>query len=385
VSFYDYRAPANVLDCGGGEDSEASASSSRRSPPTSAARSTIASTSRWSFYDGKANDVVRVSVDGGTPIRGTSWEDYFPNNQDPPFSGEPPPVDSLLFRVGGDAEGNAGEGFFFDDLAYASTACLSATRTVSTTGDDTFNDCRDASAPCRTIQHAVDVACDGDTINVGAGVYDEQVKIGKNGITVNGAGATVRPSSVASGTDQGSPCSNGTGTAIVLVSGVSGVTLNGLTVDGTSITSIPARFVGIYYRNASGAINGGTVKEIENHPLNGIQAGLGILAQANGTNSISVNVSGVNVNTFQKNGITFNGCGCADTPDGSVTGVISGNTITGAGANAIIAQNGIQLGFGAGPVTITGTRSRATATPATPTTARAPASSSSRPRTTPSR
>jgi hypothetical protein len=354
VSFYDYRAPANIADCGGGEDSEGKCFVFQ-TVATGLSRSVYHRIDvEMEFYDGKANDVVRVSVDGGTPIRGTSWEDYFPNNQDPPFSGEPPPVDSLLFRVGGDAEGNSGEGFFFDDVAYASTPCQSATRTVSTSGDDTFNDCRDASAPCRTIQHAVDVACDGDTINVGAGVYDEQVKIGKDGITVNGAGAIVRPSNVVSGTDQGSPCSNGTGTAIVLVSGVSGVTLNGLTVDGTSITSIPPRFVGIYYRNASGAINGGTVKEIENHPLNGIQAGLGILAQANGTNSISVNVTGVTVNTYQKNGITFNGCGCADTPDGSTTGVISGNTITGAGPTPAIAQNGIQVGFGAGPVTITG-------------------------------
>ena len=118
------------------------------------------------FYDGKANDVVRVSVDGGAVVRGTSWEDYFPNNQAFQFPTDPPPVDSLLFRVAGTAEGNAGEGFFFDDVGYASTPCFAATRYVSATGSDTFNDCRDAGAPCATSQHASDVACAGDPIDV---------------------------------------------------------------------------------------------------------------------------------------------------------------------------------------------------------------------------
>lgn len=207
-----------------------------------------------------------------------------------------------------------------------------------------------------SIQAFVGAVPASTTVHVLSGTYAEQIKINTNGITVDAApGTLVRPTTVVSDTTQGSPCSNGVGTAIVLVSGVTGVTLNGLTVDGSLLGSpIPLRFVGIYYRNASGAINGGSVLDIRNNPLNGVQNGLGILAQAKGPNSISVNVTGVTVNGYQKNGITFNGCGCADTPDGNVAGVASGNTVTGAGPTSQIAQNGFQVGFGAGPVTITG-------------------------------
>jgi hypothetical protein len=42
-----------------------------------------------------------------------------------------------------------------------------------TTGTDLENDCRDARAPCATVQHAVDVAGDGDVIKVAAGTYTD--------------------------------------------------------------------------------------------------------------------------------------------------------------------------------------------------------------------
>jgi hypothetical protein len=234
---------------------------------------------------------------------------------------------------------------------------ICATRLVSAAGSDTIgsapNFCR--IAPCKTLQRAIDVACPGDTVQVAAGVYPEQLKITKS-LTVNGAasGVVVRPTSITSGTDQGSPCSGGNGTAIVLVSGVSGVTLNNLNVDGSLVAANLPRFVGIYFRNASGAINGGSVKDIRNQPLDGVQNGLGILVQANGATTAVVNTSNVTVSGYQKNGITYNGCGCANAQDGVAQGTVTGCTITGAGPTPLIAQNGVQVGFGGGPVSISG-------------------------------
>lgn len=196
------------------------------------------------------------------------------------------------------------------------------------------------------------VAQADDTINVATGTYAEQISITTNGITVNGStGSLVKPAAVVTDTTQGSPCSNGPGTAIVLVSGALGVTLNNLNVDGSTAAALtPPRFIGIYYRNASGAINGGSVTGIRN----GQQDALGILVQANGANGATVNTSGVTVSDYEKNGITYNGCGCSDAPDGVAKGTVSGCTITGDGPIDTLAQNGVQVGFGAGPVTVTG-------------------------------
>jgi hypothetical protein len=205
-----------------------------------------------------------------------------------------------------------------------------------------------------SIELAVSAVPSGTTVEALAGTYDEQVSITTSNITLNGNGALIRPSSLVSDTTQGSPCTNGVGTAILMVSGVSGVTLTDVSVDGSLIDPMPVRMIGIYYRNASGAINGGSVTHVRNDPLDGAQNGLGIYVQAKGPTVATVDVDAVTVSGYQKNGITFNGCGCADTVDGVATGTISNSTVTGAGAVPVIAQNGIQVGFGAGPVTVSG-------------------------------
>jgi hypothetical protein len=194
----------------------------------------------------------------------------------------------------------------------------------------------------------------GSTIEIQNAVYRDQVRVAANNITINGNGATLEPSALVTDNTQGSPCSNGLGTAIVLVTGVTGVLINDLNVDASLITTMPARLVGIYYRNASGAISGGSVVEVRNKPLDGVQNGLGIYVQASGATVADVDVMNVTVSGYQKNGITFNGCGCADSVDGVATGSVTGSTIQGAGDTPAIAQNGVQVGFGAGPVTVSG-------------------------------
>jgi len=284
------------------------------------------------FYDGKANDVVRVSVDGvAFPNPLTSWEDFFVNEQASQFPTDPPPVDSLLFRVGGDAEGNQGEGFLFDDVSYASTTAACSTRFVATAGnggDDTFNDCSVASAPCLTVQHAVDVACAGDTVQVGSGTFAEQVIIPKTLDVVGaGAGSTIiqAPATTLTGAQDviqiaGSPVS---------------VDMSALTVAGPGPSTCGSIAAGIHVRNGAFAdLHDLTVAHIRDEPLSGCQNGRAILIGDNTSPSTGTAiVSNCTIVDYQKNGIDVrNAASSLNAHD---------NSITGPGETPAIASNGV--------------------------------------------
>jgi hypothetical protein len=58
-------------------------------------------------------------------------------------------------------------------LLRVQVAATPGTRYVATTGTDAANDCTLASAPCETVQHAVDVANPGETIKIATGIYTD--------------------------------------------------------------------------------------------------------------------------------------------------------------------------------------------------------------------
>lgn len=66
------------------------------------------------FFDGAEDDVVRVYLDGVLKHTGTSWEDYYREQEGNPTR----TVDSILFRTGGDAApATLGKGFLIDNLS----------------------------------------------------------------------------------------------------------------------------------------------------------------------------------------------------------------------------------------------------------------------------
>ncbi|HEY1286016.1 MAG TPA: hypothetical protein VGF04_08000 [Solirubrobacterales bacterium] len=67
------------------------------------------------------------------------------------------------------------------------SSSLAATRFVANGGLDN-TDCTSSGAPCATVSHATEVAANGDTIQIAAGVYNESVQTGKV-LTFVGAGA----------------------------------------------------------------------------------------------------------------------------------------------------------------------------------------------------
>ncbi|HTP10858.1 MAG TPA: choice-of-anchor Q domain-containing protein, partial [Anaerolineae bacterium] len=67
-------------------------------------------------------------------------------------------------------------GFGFDIGAYEYQG---STRYVATTGDDASNVCLDQATPCATVQHAIDVANDGDQILIASGLYTQSATLDK--------------------------------------------------------------------------------------------------------------------------------------------------------------------------------------------------------------
>jgi parallel beta-helix repeat protein len=212
--------------------------------------------------------------------------------------------------------------------------------------------CSNAFAQYPTIQQAVNAVPTGSTIYVCPGKWPEQVIINK-GLNLNGApippavGAAVVVAPSTGIVNDGVSLSSGNPIAPqILVTNVPSpqkVNISNLTVDGSNsqIGDCSVDLMGIVYQNASGKIsNSAALNEIPAPSLIGCQTGLGIFIQTDGMGGAStVTVSNTVVQNYAKNGITADELG--------VTATITGNTVTGFGPTPNVAQNGIQLGFGA--------------------------------------
>ena len=200
-------------------------------------------------------------------------------------------------------------------------------------------DCPDAQFS--TIQAAVDAASPGTVIRICRGTYPEQVRINKPLSLQGQNGVVIEPSNVtpnATGTASGQPIA-----AIILVQETTDVDIRDVIVDGTNngITACSPDLIGILYQNASGEVERVAVSNVKlsSASLNGCQSGSAILIQSGGGTSV-VEVAGSSIHDYQKNGITANEVGTQVR--------IEDNVVTGVGPTAGAAQNGIQIGFGAG-------------------------------------
>src|SRR3984957_7971664 len=205
-----------------------------------------------------------------------------------------------------------------------------------------------------TIQAAVNAAAAGQQIVVCAGTYTEQLQITKS-VEISGIGSvTVQlpaaPSDATTTCDTqmkagnpGSPaeqdqdeisiCGN------VKVS-LTGITVNAAWAAGTCYDALYGIVVegGATLRfNQSQIVAAGAV------PLNGCQGGVGILAgdsQASPPQVGHLVLTNSTITGYQKNGIDIDGTGSTASVDNAI--------VTGIGATPQIAQNGIQVGDGAG-------------------------------------
>jgi Right handed beta helix region len=235
-------------------------------------------------------------------------------------------------------------------IAAASALLVSQTHAVplyvATTGSDAGN-CQTIGTPCLTVSYALtQAAASGDTINIAAGTFVEELTINKS-VTLTGAGANstiIKAPAALTVNAAVPPGSGGQATTIVFVTGATTtVTMQTLHVQGPGTTTCGSIGYGVF-------VGGGATLNYLNSrvtltrdlapPLSGCQNGTGIRFGAAATSQVgSGSVQNSTVETFQKNGITVDNVGS--------NAAISGNTIIGEVPPPGIAQNGIQVSRGA--------------------------------------
>jgi hypothetical protein len=275
------------------------------------------------FINGVGNDVVKIYIDGVLTATGTSWEDYFRDWED----GSSRTVDSLLFRTGGDCPGdcvpgNAGNGFLFDNITTFSSPAALGTCPVSVTGTNPIEytlleDC----VTDHTI-HVPNVAALGTTFN-------------GNGHSITGVDPTAAPLHFL-------------GAVLQADAGGGPMTVKNLTVTVSNLADAcddgADRLRGILFDSVAGTIKDNTVTDVEQGAggQSGCQEGNAIEVRnapfSKGGSDKLVTISGNVTTDYQKTGIVANG---------SVNAKITGNVVKGDGPIGYIAQNGIQVGFGA--------------------------------------
>ena len=113
----------------------------------------------------------------------------------------------------------------------------------------------------------------------------------------------------------------------------------------TGATIFGANYYGVVVNAANVDVTNATIHDIGESPLNGSQHGVGVLYttinQAGATTgpSASGTLSGTTITKYQKNGVVISGTGAKVS--------LLNNTVVGEGPVTYIAQNGIQISFGA--------------------------------------
>ena len=190
-----------------------------------------------------------------------------------------------------------------------------------------------------TISAAVAAAIPGDIVEVSPGVYNETVTINKS-IHLRGQPGQVLTTIIKAPSTLPLPATQNSNIVTVTGAGIS-AEINDLTIAGPGPSGCGNISYGIFVRNGAYAnIHDNKISDVRDNPFgscqNGVAIQIGRMAwSTTGTATIANNI----ITGYQKNGITVDNAGSSAT--------ILGNTITGAGTTAIIAQNGIQISRGA--------------------------------------
>ncbi|MBD3219933.1 hypothetical protein GF314_01715 [bacterium] len=157
-----------------------------------------------------------------------------------------------------------------------------------------------------TVQDAVDAAAPGDTVQVAAGTYAEQVVI-TTPLVLRGAGADETVIATPGALPHAVGAANYR--AIVCVDDApSAVTIADLTVDGLAQPPTGGRFVGVMYNRGGGRLDRVAVRDVRHDPVGSATSGIGVLASLT-TPAIgpAIELADVTVSGFQKSGVVIIG------------------------------------------------------------------------------
>ena len=187
-----------------------------------------------------------------------------------------------------------------------------------------------------TIQGAIDGASDGDIIIVTAGTYYENLTISnKINLTITGAGigSTIIQPNVLKTTGVAHKYDPDMRVAL-FVNRSTNLTIQGVTISGSGLAPDAV----VFWNEASGEIKDARITDTT--PISGPQTGQGVAVDASSGMTSSLNLTNVQINGFNKNGIdAVDGNG--GTSPGTITVNVNGGSITGFGPTDTIAQNGI--------------------------------------------
>ncbi|CAG0957885.1 hypothetical protein METP3_00644 [Methanosarcinales archaeon] len=187
-----------------------------------------------------------------------------------------------------------------------------------------------------TIQGAIDGASDGDIIIVTAGTYYENLTISnKINLTITGAGigSTIIQPNVLKTTGVAHKYDTDMRVAL-FVNRSTNLTIQDVTVSGSGLDPNAV----VFWNAATGEIKNSRITDTST--LTGAQTGQGIAIDASSEQISSLNLTNIQVDGFNKNGIdAVDGNG--GTSPGTITVNINGGSITGVGPTTTIAQNGI--------------------------------------------
>ena len=225
--------------------------------------------------------------------------------------------------------------------AYAATTLV-----VDNDGQGTAANCDAGGFAYSSIQAAVNAAAPGDTIFICPGTYPEQVVVTTRNLTIRGSGGgstILRPTTVVANTTTLTTPVPVPVRPILLIDGVTGVTVEKLTIDGSGADSgtglfncgFTAHYLGVHYRNGSGRVDAVHITNMRSATV----CGFGLRSESGAGGASSMIITSNLIDHYGDYGVV---CGGLQTAC-----IITGNTVRGEGRINDKIQAGIAVRSGA--------------------------------------